>query len=35
MDRILVFGELGDFAATLTKGAHIEVEGTLRSREQT
>jgi single-strand DNA-binding protein len=33
--RILVFGNLGDFAATLTKGAHIEVEGTLRSREQT
>jgi single-strand DNA-binding protein len=29
------FGKLGDFAATLTKGAHIEVEGTLRSREQT
>jgi single-strand DNA-binding protein len=33
--RILAFGELGDFAATLTKGVHIEVEGTLRSREQT
>ena len=33
--RILVFGQLGDFAATLTKGAHIEVEGALRSREQT
>jgi single-strand DNA-binding protein len=33
--RILVFGNLGDFAATLTKGAHIGVEGTLRSREQT
>ncbi len=33
--RILVFGKLGDFAATLTKGTHIEVEGTLRSREQT
>src|SRR4051812_15569143 len=32
--RILVFGKLGDFAATLTKGAHIEVEGALRSREQ-
>jgi single-strand DNA-binding protein len=29
------FGKLADFAATLTKGAHIEVEGTLRSREQT
>jgi transposase len=33
--RILVFGRLGDFAGTLTKGAHIEVEGALRSREQT
>jgi single-strand DNA-binding protein len=33
--RILVFGRLGDFAATLTKGAHIEVEGTLRTSEQT
>ena len=33
--RILVFGKLGDFAATLTKGVHIEVEGALRSREQT
>ncbi len=32
--RILAFGKLGDFAATLTKGAHIEVEGTLRSRER-
>ena len=32
--RILVFGKLGGFAATLAKGAHIEVEGTLRSREQ-
>jgi Single-strand binding protein family len=33
--RILVFGKLADFAATLSKGAHIEVEGALRSREQT
>jgi single-strand DNA-binding protein len=33
--RILAFGKLGDSAATLTKGAHIEVEGALRSREQT
>jgi single-strand DNA-binding protein len=33
--RILVFGKLRNFAATLTKGAYIEVEGTLRSREQT
>ena len=33
--RILVFDKLGEFAATLTKGAHIKVEGALRSREQT
>ena len=33
--RILVFGKLGDFATTLIRGAHIEVEGALRSREQT
>ena len=33
--RILAFGKLGDFASTLTKGAHIEIEGTLRRREQT
>jgi Single-strand binding protein family len=32
--RILVFGRLGHFAAMLTKGAHIEVEGRLCSREQ-
>jgi single-strand DNA-binding protein len=32
--RILAFGKLGDFAAALSKGAHIEVEGTLRSRAQ-
>jgi single-strand DNA-binding protein len=32
--RVLAFGKLGDFAATLTKGAHIEVEGTLRGRDQ-
>jgi len=26
-------GKLGDFAASLKKGAHVEVEGELRSRE--
>ncbi len=31
--RCVVFGKLGEFAATLKKGAHIEVEGELRSRE--
>ena len=31
--RCIVFGKLGEFAATLKKGAHIQVEGELRSRE--
>jgi len=31
--RCVVFGKLADFAKTLTKGAHIQVEGELRSRE--
>jgi len=31
--RCVVFGKLSDFAKTLTKGAHIQVEGELRSRE--
>ena len=31
--RILAFGKLGEFATTLTKGAHIEVEGVLRSQQ--
>jgi single-strand DNA-binding protein len=31
--RCVVFGKLGEFAAKLTKGAHIQVEGELRSRE--
>src|SRR6202166_4386198 len=30
--RCVVFGKLSDFAKTLTKGAHIQVEGELRSR---
>src|SRR3984957_15828452 len=29
----IVFGKLSEFAKTLTKGAHIQVEGELRSRE--
>src|SRR5919108_34613 len=33
--RVLAFGKLGEFAATLAKGSHIEIERTLRSREQT
>jgi single-strand DNA-binding protein len=33
--RCVVFGKLGEFAATLKKGAHIEVEGELRSRKYT
>jgi single-strand DNA-binding protein len=31
--RCVVFGKLSEFAATLTKGAHVQVEGELRSRE--
>jgi len=30
--RIVVWGKLAQFAAILTKGAHIEVEGQLRHR---
>ena len=29
----MVFGKLSEFAGTLKKGAHIQVEGELRSRE--
>ena len=31
--RCVVFGKLSEFAVTLTKGAHVQVEGELRSRE--
>ncbi len=31
--RCVVFGKLGEFAAKLTKGAHVQVEGELRSRK--
>ncbi len=31
--RCIVFGKLSEFAKSLTKGAHIQVEGVLRSRE--
>ena len=31
--RCVVFGKLGEFAASLKKGAHIQVEGELRSRK--
>ena len=33
--RCVVFGRLSEFAKTLTKGAHVLVEGELRSREFT
>ena len=33
--RCVVFGKLSEFARTLTKGAHVQVEGELRSREYT
>jgi single-strand DNA-binding protein len=31
--RCVIFGKLSDFAATLKKGAHIQIEGELRSRD--
>jgi single-strand DNA-binding protein len=31
--RCVAFGKLGEFANTLKKGAHIQVEGELRSRK--
>ena len=31
--RCVVFGKLAEFAGTLTKGAHVQIEGDLRSRE--
>ena len=31
--RCVAFGKLGEFAGTLKKGAHIQVEGELRSRK--
>ena len=31
--RCVVFGNLSQFAATLKKGAHLQIEGELRSRE--
>ncbi|MCC6589059.1 MAG: single-stranded DNA-binding protein [Bryobacterales bacterium] len=33
--RCIVFGKLGDYAATLTKGAHVQIEGEIRTREYT
>jgi single-strand DNA-binding protein len=31
--RCIVFGKLGEFAGTLKKGAHVQIEGELRSRK--
>jgi single-strand DNA-binding protein len=31
--RCVVFGKLSEFAGTLKKGAHVQMEGELRSRE--
>ena len=31
--RCVIFGKLSEFAGTLKRGAHIQVEGELRSRE--
>src|SRR5579884_1265686 len=31
--RCIVFGRLAEFAATLTNGAHVQIEGEIRTRE--
>jgi single-strand DNA-binding protein len=33
--RCIVFGRFGEFAATLKKGAHVQVEGEIRHNEYT
>ena len=33
--RCVAFGHVGEYAARLTKGAHIQIEGELQSREYT
>jgi single-strand DNA-binding protein len=33
--RCIVFGKFGEFAATLKKGAHVQVEGEIRHAEYT
>ena len=33
--RCIVWGKLGEFAATLTKGSHVQIEGEIRTREYT
>jgi len=31
--RCIVWGKLGEYAATLTKGSHVQIEGEIRTRE--
>lgn len=31
--RLIAFGKLAEFAGTLTKGAHVQVEGAISTRE--
>ena len=33
--KCVAWGRLADFAATLTKGAHLQIEGDIRTREYT
>ena len=33
--RIIAWGKLGEYAANLAKGAHLQVEGEIRTREYT
>lgn len=33
--RCIAFGKVGEYAATLSKGAHVQIEGEIRTREYT
>jgi single-strand DNA-binding protein len=33
--RCVAFGHVGEYAATLTKGAHVQIEGEIQTREYT
>jgi single-strand DNA-binding protein len=33
--RCIVWGRRGEYAATLTKGAHVQIEGEIRTRQYT
>ena len=33
--RCIAWGKLGEYAATLTRGAHVQIEGEIRTRDYT